>query len=80
MAATQLKWGEGLSQNVFESRMHRETIPVLSRATNLGLRHCLASWERAAEGSAQPKLGRIKSENFQGGERIGSGRKAATAS
>ena len=59
--------------------MHRAMISVLSRPTNPGLRDCLDSWERAAEGSAQQKLSKIKSENLHGGGRNCSGRKAATA-
>lgn len=54
-------------------------VSVLSQPTNPGLRDCLDGWERAAEGSAQQMISRIKSDNLLGGEKICSGRNAATA-
>ena len=59
--------------------MHRAMVLVLSQPTNPGLRDCLDGWERAVEGSAQQRISRSKSDNLHGGEKICSGRNAATA-
>ena len=59
--------------------MHLAMVLVLSQTTNPGLRDRFDNWERAAEGSAQQRISRIKSDNLLGGEKICSGRKAEKA-